>query len=122
MKNNLQASPLLFKMMVLVTCFMLVIIYNKSKAAEVPTVSHTSTRVAVNFKHDTEKNELTIRVKSGTNAIMQLFIFSPDGILIKEVAVSTHKITIVKDLKKGLYLYECFNNDERMKSGDLLIK
>lgn len=122
MKNNLQTNPILFKMAVLITCFMLVILYNKSKAAEAPSVSHAGNRVSVNFKNDVKKNELSISVKSGTNAVLQLFIFSPDGILVEEVAVSTHKITRVEGLKRGYYLYECFNNDERMKSGNLLIK
>ncbi len=34
MKNGLQINPMLFKMVVLVTCFMLVMFYNKSKAAD----------------------------------------------------------------------------------------
>lgn len=34
MKNGLQINPMLFKMVVLVTCFMLVMLYNKSKAAD----------------------------------------------------------------------------------------
>jgi len=34
MKNGLHFNPLIFKMVVLVTCFMLVMLYNKSKAAE----------------------------------------------------------------------------------------
>ncbi|MBC7888675.1 MAG: hypothetical protein H7Z13_12410 [Ferruginibacter sp.] len=122
MKNNLQTNPLLFKMIVLITCSMLVMLYNKSLAAEAPPISYTTTRVAVNFTHNTEKNELIIRVKSGREAIMQLFIFSADGILIREVAVNTRKMTTIKGLKKGFYLYECFDHDERMKSGSLLIK
>jgi hypothetical protein len=35
MKNGLHINPLLFKMVVLVTCFMLVMFYNKSKAADI---------------------------------------------------------------------------------------
>jgi hypothetical protein len=31
MKNNLHTNPLIFKMILLVTCFMLVMLYNKSK-------------------------------------------------------------------------------------------
>lgn len=122
MKNNLQSNPLLFKMILLVTCFMMVILYNKSRAADVPKYKSTSTRFEINFNNDIQKNELSIRIKSRTEDILQLFIFSPDGILVKEVPVSTHKITTIKSLKKGYYLYECFDNDERMKSGNLIIK
>lgn len=35
MKNGLHMNPLLFKMVVLVTCFMLVMLYNKSKGADI---------------------------------------------------------------------------------------
>jgi hypothetical protein len=34
MKNGLPMNPMLFKAIVLVTCFMLVMLYNKSKAAD----------------------------------------------------------------------------------------
>jgi len=34
MKNILQTNPFLSKTIVLVTCFMLVMLYNKSKAAD----------------------------------------------------------------------------------------
>lgn len=46
MKNGLQMNPMVFKMMVLVTCFMLVMLYNKSKAADI-----RQTTVHVAAKH-----------------------------------------------------------------------
>ena len=122
MKNKLQTNTILLRIALLITCFMLVILVNKSKASGSPKRVTASTRVAVNFKHNVQKNELKISVKSATQAIMQLFLFTPDGILIKEVAVSAHMVATVGGLKKGLYLYECFDNDERMKSGSLIIK
>jgi len=36
MKNGLHMNPMLFKMIILVACFMMVMLYNKSKAAGVP--------------------------------------------------------------------------------------
>jgi hypothetical protein len=32
MKNGLQSNPMMFKVVVLLTCFMLVMFYNKAKA------------------------------------------------------------------------------------------
>ncbi|MEO6733331.1 MAG: hypothetical protein ABIN01_19060 [Ferruginibacter sp.] len=122
MKKHLQINPVFLRTVVLFASFMLAIVYNKSKAADVPAILHTSAKVVVNFKHDIAKDELRISIKSSTEVIMQLFIFSPDGILIKEVAVSANKITTIKGLQKGYYQYECFDNDERMKSGSLMIK
>lgn len=37
MKNGMHINPVMFKMIVLVTCFMLVMVYNKSKAADCTT-------------------------------------------------------------------------------------
>ena len=122
MKNSLHINPLLLRMMLLTACFMLVIMYNKSKAADFPSGLHTNNRATVNFKTDPDKDELSISLKSGREANMQLFIFSPDGILINEVAVSARKTTTIKGLRKGLYFYECFDNNERIKSGRLIIK
>ena len=46
MKNSLQTNPVFFKIVVLVTCFMMVMFYNKSKAAvtasPTATASHSS--------------------------------------------------------------------------------
>ncbi|MFT3681329.1 MAG: hypothetical protein QM791_13715 [Ferruginibacter sp.] len=46
MKNGLHMNPLLFKMVVLVTCVMLTMLYNKSKAATGP-VQHTHTAAII---------------------------------------------------------------------------
>jgi hypothetical protein len=45
MKNSLHTNPILFKMMVLITCFMLAMFYSKSKAAGLSNTSHTITTV-----------------------------------------------------------------------------
>ena len=50
MKNNLHTNPLLFKLLVFVTCFMLVILYNKAQAeTPVPKLYH-GPEVVVNIK------------------------------------------------------------------------
>ena len=49
MKNGLHMNPLLFKMVILVTCFMLVMLYNKSKGADI-TVKKQAVNVTVAIK------------------------------------------------------------------------
>ena len=121
MKNNLQTNALLLKIIILFTCFMLVMLYNQTKASDLPSLSRTNSHVAVNFTHNMDKNELSVTI-SGKETELKLFIFTADGILMRELAVSATKITTMQGLNKGYYLYECFRNDERMKSGSLLIK
>ncbi len=47
MKNSLQTNPLLFKTIVLITCFMLVMFYNKSKASNCNTNAFLKGQVAI---------------------------------------------------------------------------
>lgn len=117
MKNDLQTNPILFKMVVLVTCFLMAILYNKSKAAEM-----TADKVAVNFLHDIKKHELRVTLVSDRTTNLQLFIFSPDGLLITETNVNSLVPTTIKNVKRGFYTYECFNKDTRMKQGSFIVK
>jgi hypothetical protein len=48
MKNSLHTNPILFKMVVLITCFMLAMLYNKSKAANIKYQPHNASHQAVN--------------------------------------------------------------------------
>ena len=128
MKSNLHFNALLLKTTVLISCFMLTILYNKSKAETItPTVASELSTVAVakigiNFQQDIVKNELNVTVQAPTETSLQLFIFTLDGKLVKEVVVTTLSITTIRNLEKGYYMYECFNKDTRMKNGTLLIK
>jgi hypothetical protein len=45
MKNGLQINPMLFKAVLLVTCFMLAMLYNKSKAATTANIKQTQTSI-----------------------------------------------------------------------------
>lgn len=47
MKNGLHINPFLFKMVLLVTCFMLVMFYNKSKGETVTNASTLHNTVAM---------------------------------------------------------------------------
>ncbi|MEO6228911.1 MAG: hypothetical protein ABJB11_19245 [Ferruginibacter sp.] len=117
MKNNIHTNPLLLKMIILITCFMLVMLYNESYAT---TISPSITdKGIVQFQPNAEKHELNITLISNTksNEKYQLFIFTTDGILVEETSISTQDMTTIKELKRGYYLYELFDNDTKLKSG-----
>ena len=120
MKNNLHTNPLLFKLLVLITCFMLVILYNKSQASgSWPT---SKSRVAVSFLQHSESNEVNVTVKGTSQADLQLYLFNTEGKLVKELTVCCKKVTTIRNPGKGCYLYECFKQDTRMSSGSVIIK
>jgi hypothetical protein len=119
MKNNSQPNPILLRLMVLVTCFMLVMLYNKSKAA---TPNSTFKKVTVVFSQDVAKNELKVLVKSSINNSMELYFYSPQKKLVKEISVNSRQELVIKDMKKGTYLYKFLSNNLNVNSGTLEIK
>ncbi|CAN5540633.1 hypothetical protein BH11BAC3_BH11BAC3_10500 [soil metagenome] len=122
MKNNIHTNPLLLKMVILITCFMLVMLYNESYAAKAAPVP--ANKSAIQFQHNAEKNELSISINTDDNTSekYQLFIFTADGLLVKEIIVTRQNTTTVKAFKKGDYLYELFDKDTKLKSGLFTMK
>jgi hypothetical protein len=115
MKNNLQANPMIIRIMVLITCCMLVMLYNKSKAA-VPPIC-TFKKVAVLFKQDVAKNELKVTVTSGADSYIQLYFYSTNKKLVRQIEVDSRKGTVIKDMKKGMYIYQFLSSNLTVKSG-----
>lgn len=120
MKNNLQTNPLIFKLLVLITCFMVAILYNKSQASN--SVPLVKSRVAVSFLQRSQSNELNVMVKANSTAELQLYLFNTEGYLVKELTVCSKKVTTISKPGRGCYLYECFKNDTRMASGSVIIR
>ena len=50
MKNSLQTNSFIFKIIVLVTCFMMVMFYNQSKAAATVSLTSTASHLSVIMK------------------------------------------------------------------------
>ncbi len=122
MKNNFQTNPAIFKIIVLITCFMLVIIYNKSKAANLINPPSTYKKVAVVFTQNVANKELKVLIKAAANKVIQLYFFSKEGKMVKKISLNTSKEIIIKDMQKGMYLYECYDNELKLNNGKLIIK
>jgi hypothetical protein len=126
MKKRLQGNPAMLKIIVLFTCFMLVMLYNKSKAGDrgssFNSPASTYKKVSVSFKQDVVKNELTVLLKADANKSMKLYFFSAEGKFVKEILISSQQETVVTDLKRGMYSYECFDNELKVKSGKLVLR
>jgi len=120
MKNDLQSNPALFKIVILFTCFMLVLLYNKSKAANL--VPSTFKKLSISFKQDLRKNEVSIFTNASSGKTIELRFYSARKKIIEKVSINSGKETVVKDFKKGTYLYECFDNNLRIQSGTIVLE
>ena len=69
-----------------------------------------------------ENNDLTVSVKTSKNANIKFYMFSVEGRLIKQLNIyGSNKIRITQ-LEKGIYIYDFFSNDERLKNGKIELR
>lgn len=51
--------------------------------------------------------------------IYQLSVFDMEGRLVKQSEIRNKQTTYIKDLEKGVYLFEVFSDDDRIGNGQL---
>ena len=64
----------------------------------------------------------TITVSSNTTEKLHLYIFDLDGTLIHQAVLKEKQKITVNDLKKGVYMYDAFLNDESIEYGKITVK
>ena len=77
---------------------------------------------AVMIKVEQEKQNITVSVKGLKNNKIQFFMFNVEGKLIKDMNIYGSKKVSISQIEKGIYMYEFFSNDERIKSGEIELK
>ena len=69
-----------------------------------------------------ENNDLTVSVKTSKNTTIKFYMFSVEGRLIKELNIYGSIRISITQLEKGIYIYDFFNNDERLKNGKIELR
>jgi hypothetical protein len=64
----------------------------------------------------------TVRVVSNTPGNINFYIFELDGTLLHQAVIGERKKHTVTNLKKGVYTYDVFYNDEGIEHGKLIVK
>ena len=77
----------------------------------------------VNLKVAQQEDNILVSVRTFSNSSKtQFYMFNIDGELVKQYDINGSRKIIISKLKKGIYLYEFFNNDERLKNGQIELK
>ncbi|MEJ7627113.1 MAG: hypothetical protein WKF35_09630 [Ferruginibacter sp.] len=116
MRNSFNITSATYKAIALIICFLLVLIYNKSKANN----NAESKKIHVKFIQLTN-NAVSVEIRSGKNTV-DLYLFSSEGRLEKNIKIINTEKKIISNLEKGTYLYQCFENDLQLQSGKLILK
>ena len=69
-----------------------------------------------------EYGGLTVSVKSSKNINVHFYMFTVDGRLIKELNIYGSKKISIPQLEKGIYIYDFFSNDRRLKNGKIEVR
>ena len=83
----------------------------------------TGFKAVVNLNVAQLDNDIMVSVESlNSNSQTQFYMFNIDGKLIKSYDINGSKKIIIQKLQKGIYLYEFFCKDARLKNGKIELK
>ena len=69
-----------------------------------------------------ESGGLRVSVKTLKNINVHFYMFSVEGRLVRELSMyGSQKINITQ-LEKGIYIYDFFSNDKRLKNGKIELR
>ena len=105
----------LLKVAVLVACFFLSTSFIQKNGNKFLTAETTVNVVQ-------ENNALTVSVKTTKNINIRFYMFTVEGRLIKELNIYGSKKISITQLEKGIYIYDFFSNDERLKNGKIELR
>jgi len=70
-----------------------------------------------------ENDGFTVSVKTTkNNTNIHFYMFTVDGRLVKELNIYGSKRVSITPLEKGIYIYDFFSNDERLKNGKIELR
>ena len=110
MKRNNSYNYLL-KSAIVIVCFIL--------STSFKTNTHYSeTSVSIVQENDA----LTVSVRTTKNILVRFYMFTVEGRLVKELNMYGSKKVSITQLEKGIYIYDFFSKDERLKSGKIELR
>ena len=117
MKSSIINIKILFKSLLLVSSiFILASFANRSD------FKNTKNNTVI-VKVEQERNDIAVSVKtSSADNKIEFFMFSVEGKLISKLSINGTKKINITQLEKGIYMYDFFSKDERLKSGKIELK
>jgi hypothetical protein len=69
-----------------------------------------------------ENDGFTVSVKTTKDTNIRFYMFTVEGRLVKELNMNGTKKVSISQLEKGIYIYDFFSKDERLKSGKIELR
>lgn len=53
--------------------------------------------------------------------VYQLYVFNIEGQVVKQTEIRNNQTTLIKDIEKGVYLFEVFSDDDKIGNGQIAV-
>lgn len=70
---------------------------------------------------DALQTAVFFNVRGHQGNVYHLYVFDMDGRLIKHTEARSEQTTYIKKMEKGVYLFEVFNNDDKIGNGQIAV-
>jgi hypothetical protein len=77
-------------------------------------------KAAVQFTRHVS-GKIFVELRAIGNKNIDLYIFDTEGTLVKKITTASIKADHLFPLNNGQYIYQCFENDEQLKTGKLFV-
>jgi hypothetical protein len=71
---------------------------------------------------DANQKVIFFSVKGEEGRAYQLFIFDLEGRLVKQTEIRNKQTTVIKDMDKGIYLFDVFSDDMKIGNGQMTVR
>lgn len=82
--------------------------------------SFTGTELSVKVDNVNKAVKVSVRTPKINN--IQFYMFTVEGKLVKQYDINGPKKFVIEQLENGIYLYDFFSRDERLKTGKIELK
>ena len=76
----------------------------------------------LSVKVDNINKAVKVTVRAPKIDIVQFYMFNIEGKLVKQYEVNGSKKFVINQLENGIYLYDFFSRDQRLKTGKIELK
>ena len=120
-------------------CTSLLFITVSLSASATATIAKSDFQVRINFSdsvqiysHTTKRDHVrlfpnptstvTVTIHSNTNETLHFYVFDLENTLLYRIELKGRKEKTIRNLKKGIYTYDVFKNDESIEQGKIIVK
>lgn len=84
--------------------------------------TQTSNKYAVKLYPNASNQVLFFSASGEEGKVYQIFLFTMESKLVKQTQIRNRETTLITKPEKGSYMFEVFSDDERIESGNIIIK